>query len=109
MAPWAPLTNFNDRGEGGPTEVHILYPKKSQPQNLFTQKKHYFFLAYPKNPLGPVHMEVGQPGRWNSPPGGMNFFAHSHGKILSWPLGCVLSHNHCHVNIRTCKPKARKV
>ena len=30
--PGAPLTNFNDGwgGEGGATEVYILYPKKSQ-------------------------------------------------------------------------------
>ena len=36
-----PLTNFNDWGGregGGPTEVHILYSKKSQLQNLSTQK-----------------------------------------------------------------------
>ena len=30
-------------GGGGPTEVHILYPKKSQLQNLSTQKNHYIF------------------------------------------------------------------
>ena len=30
-------------GGGGPTEVHILYPKKSQLQNLSTQENHYFF------------------------------------------------------------------
>ena len=47
--PGAPLTNFNDGGGGGPTEVHILYPKKSQLQNLSTQK----ILAYPKKSLGP--------------------------------------------------------
>ena len=47
-------------------------------------------------------MEVGQPGRWDSPLGGTNFFARSHGKILSWPLGCVLSRNHWRANIRTC-------
>ena len=43
--PGAPLTNFNDGGGGGggPTEVHILYPKRSQLQNLPTQKNHYFF------------------------------------------------------------------
>ena len=41
-SPGAPLTNFNDGG--GPIEVHILYPKKSQLQNLSsTQKNHYFF------------------------------------------------------------------
>ena len=47
--PGAPLTNFNDGrgggggsgwvdGGGGPTEVHILFPEKSQLQNLSTQK-----------------------------------------------------------------------
>ena len=30
-------------GGGGPTEVHILYPKRSQLQNLSTPKNHYFF------------------------------------------------------------------
>ena len=51
--PGAPLTNFNDRGvrQGGPTEVHILYPKKSQLQNLSTQKNHYFLKHTQKNPL----------------------------------------------------------
>ena len=29
-------------GGGGPTEVHILYPKKSQLMNLSTQKNHIF-------------------------------------------------------------------
>ena len=48
-APGAPLTYFNDGG--GPTEVHILYPKNSQLQNLSTQKHPYFFLAYPKKSL----------------------------------------------------------
>ena len=43
--------------------------------------------------------------RWASSVGGTNFFARSHGKILSWPLGCVsLSRNHWRANIRTCKP-----
>ena len=44
---WAPLTNFNDGGD--PTELHILYPKRSaQLQNLSTHKNHYCtFLAYP--------------------------------------------------------------
>ena len=50
--PGAPFTNFNDGegggGWGGPTEVHILYPKRPQLQYLSTQKNHYFFLAYPK-------------------------------------------------------------
>ena len=41
--PGAPLTNFNGRGGGAPTEVHILYQKKSQLQNVSTQKSHYFF------------------------------------------------------------------
>ena len=43
--PRSPLLNFNDGGGGGVlvTEVHILYPKKSQLQNLSTQKNHYFF------------------------------------------------------------------
>ena len=35
-------------GGGGLTEVHILYPKQSQRQNLPTQKNHYSFLVYPK-------------------------------------------------------------
>ena len=39
--PRGPLTNFNDGG--GATEVHIFYPKRSQLQNLSTQKNHYFF------------------------------------------------------------------
>ena len=44
VIPGDPLTNSNDGGGGGgPTEVHILYPKKSQLQNLSTQKNHYFF------------------------------------------------------------------
>ena len=41
--PGAPLTYFNDGG-GGLTEVHILYPKKSQLQNLSTQKNPSVFL-----------------------------------------------------------------
>ena len=62
--PEAPLTNFNDEGwgGGGPREVHILYPKKSQLQNLSTpknhnfriclpKKNHYFFYHTQKNPL----------------------------------------------------------
>ena len=35
-------------GGGGLTEVYILYPKKSQLQNLSTQKNHYFFFNIPK-------------------------------------------------------------
>ena len=45
------LTNFNDKGDS--TRVHILYPKKSQLQNLSTPKNHYFFLLYPKKSLSP--------------------------------------------------------
>ena len=33
---------------GGPTEVHILYPKKSQLQNLSTQKKIPTFFSIPR-------------------------------------------------------------
>ena len=40
-------------GGGGPTEVHILYPKNSHFQNLSTQKNQQFFLAYPKKSLCP--------------------------------------------------------
>ena len=50
--PGAPLTNFNVGG-GGPTEVHILYPKKSQVQNLSTQKKSLLFFSIPKKALSP--------------------------------------------------------
>ena len=41
-------------GEGGgsPTEVHILYPKKSQLQNLSTQKITTFF-SIPKKSFSP--------------------------------------------------------
>ena len=35
---------------GGPTEVGILYSKKSQLQNLSTQKNHYFFSIPKKIP-----------------------------------------------------------
>ena len=41
-------------GGGGPTELHILYPKKSQLQDLSTQKESLLFLGIhvpPKNPL----------------------------------------------------------
>ena len=38
-------------GGGGPTEVHILYLKKSQLQNLSTQKNHYFLKHTQKYPL----------------------------------------------------------
>ena len=37
------MTGGGGGGGGGPTEVHTLYPKKSQLQNLSTQKNHYFF------------------------------------------------------------------
>ena len=44
LSPGASLTNFNDgEGGGGATEVHIVYPDKSQLQNLSTQKNQYFF------------------------------------------------------------------
>ena len=36
---------------GGPTEVHILYPKQLQLQNLSLQKYHYFFSIPKKIPL----------------------------------------------------------
>ena len=46
MSTGAPLTNFND---GEVQQRFIFYTqKKSQLQNLCTQKNHYFFLAYPK-------------------------------------------------------------
>ena len=38
-------------GGGGPTEVHILYPKISQLRNLSTQKISLLFLTYPKKSL----------------------------------------------------------
>ena len=50
----APLTNFNDRGGGGgPTEVHILYPKKITTSEFVYPKKSLLFLAYPKKSLSP--------------------------------------------------------
>ena len=42
---------FRMGGGGDPTEVHIFYPKKSQLQNLSTQKNHYFFLTFPPKSL----------------------------------------------------------
>ena len=52
VIPGVPLTNFIDGGGGeGLTEVPILYPKKSQPQNLSIQKNYYFFWYTPKNPF----------------------------------------------------------
>ena len=35
MKQLSTLSSPNDGGGGGPTEVHILYPKKSQLQNLY--------------------------------------------------------------------------
>ena len=52
--PGSPLTNFNDGGRGGlggPTEVHILYPKKSQVQNLFIPKNPFVLFLQPKKAL----------------------------------------------------------
>ena len=49
LIPGALLTNFNDRG-GHPTEVHILYPKKS-----------LLFLAYPKRSLSPFFATLKNP------------------------------------------------
>ena len=49
--PGAPLTNFNDRGGSDRgsyfipkkiTTSEFVYPKKSQLQNLSSQKNHYF-------------------------------------------------------------------
>ena len=40
-------------GGGGPTEVHILYPKRSQLQNQCLPIKITTFLVYPKNSLSP--------------------------------------------------------
>ena len=40
------------RGGGGSREVHILYPKKSQLQNLSTKKYRYFF-SIPQKSLSP--------------------------------------------------------
>ena len=51
--PGVPHTYFNDGGGVGGwglTEVHILYPKKSQLQNLSTQKIPTFF-SIPKKIL----------------------------------------------------------
>ena len=43
---------------GGPTAVHILYPKKSQLQNLSTQKNPYFFQNTQKNPSVFLHQQI---------------------------------------------------
>ena len=48
--PGSPLTNFNDRG--GERGSYFI-PKKSQLQNVSTQKSHYFF-SIPKKFLNPV-------------------------------------------------------
>ena len=56
------MVHFRSQGgEGrGTTEVHVIYPKKSQLQNLSTQKSPYFFLAYtPKNPTLAVNALTG--------------------------------------------------
>ena len=45
----ASLTSFND---GGPTEVHILYPKNDN-FIICLPKKSLLFLAYPKKSLSP--------------------------------------------------------
>ena len=53
--PGTPLAKFNNGAGKGRflTKVHVLYPKKSQLQNLFVQKQIPFFLAYPpKYPCG---------------------------------------------------------
>ena len=50
----------------GPTEVHILYPKKSQLQNLSTQKNHYF-LAYPKKFLNSFFATQKNPSYFSRP------------------------------------------
>ena len=44
------ISYFNDGGGGGLTEVHILYPKKSQLQNFSTQKIPTFFSIPKKIP-----------------------------------------------------------
>ena len=44
---------------GGPTEVHILYPKKSQLQNYFVYPKSpYFFQHTQKNPSVFLHQQI---------------------------------------------------
>ena len=48
--PGSPLTNFNDRG--GDRGSYFI-PKKSQLQNVSTQKSHYIF-STPKKFLSPV-------------------------------------------------------
>ena len=42
--PGSPLTNINDSGGGGwSNRCSYFIPKKSQLQNVSTQKSHYFF------------------------------------------------------------------
>ena len=54
FSPEALLTNFNDGGGGGgPTEVHILYPKKITTSEFVYPKNSLLFLAYPKKSLSP--------------------------------------------------------
>ena len=45
-------------GGGFPTEVHILYPKKYQLQNLPTQINPYFFKHTQKNPSVFLHQQI---------------------------------------------------
>ena len=42
QGPHSQILMTEGGGGGGATEVHIIYPKKSQLQNLSTQKNHYF-------------------------------------------------------------------
>ena len=54
QCPGPPLTNFNDGGgEGMSGRGSYFIPKKSQLQDLSSQKNHYFLLAYPKKSLNP--------------------------------------------------------
>ena len=51
VAPPGPPIRYLMMGQGGgSTEVHILYPKKSQLQNLSTQKNPYIFSIPKKIP-----------------------------------------------------------
>ena len=52
QGPHSQMLMMGGGAEGAPTEVHILYPKKSKLQNLSTQKNHYFF-STPKKSLSP--------------------------------------------------------
>ena len=49
--PLSQILLIGGGGGGGPTEVHILYLKKLQLQNLSTQKNHYFLKHTQKYPL----------------------------------------------------------